>query len=459
MTNDIAIAFTTGSNSEGYSLRSVGIEFSVVSNLNSSSLTASIHTASGGSPGSSLGTLTNPAFTNSGSDQVLTFTSTGIDLSANTTYFLLVDMSSSEAGSSLRTTPSDNEDSGHLVGWSIGDTVSFRGWNSTGAWTADPSSLKFSLGGIVKTATPITPPSAGLVLSRPALTVMGGGMTSYTVRLAAAPTGAVTVGIASDNADVTVSPSSLTFTAGNWENAQIVTVSAVADGDGVVDTSVLTHTGSGGGYDGISGTVDVAVSESNGAVPSNCQTGPWYDGRGRNPLHKGCIWLSAPSGAVAEGAAVPFTIHAHPAPTEDIEVDLVVFDALFRSDADGYFPDYVRGRDEGRKRLVIGTGMSSVTHMVPTVDDGLYDAPGSVRAKIWGGARTVRKHGRPSRETYPYFNRGREQSVEVTNDDSKASAYVSPEVYVSAEHRYPRFPDRRRLREGLAFGMRFSGRR
>ena len=277
---------------------------------------------------------------------------------------------------------------------------------------------------------------AGLVLSRPALTVMGGGTTSYTVRLAAAPTGAVTVGIASDNADVTVSPSSLTFTAGNWENARIVTVSAVADGDGVVDTAVLTHTGSGGGYDGISGTVDVAVSESNGAVPSNCQTGPWYDGRGRNPLHKGCIWLSAPSGAVAEGAAVPFTIHAHPAPTEDIEVDLVVFDALFRSDADGYFPDYVRGRDEGRKRLVIGTGMSSVTHMVPTVDDAVYDAPGSVRAKIWGGARTVRKHGRPSRETYPYFNRGREQSVEVTNDDSKASAYVSPEVYVSAEHRY-----------------------
>ena len=277
---------------------------------------------------------------------------------------------------------------------------------------------------------------AGLVLSRPALTVMGGGTTSYTVRLAAAPTGAVTVGIASDNADVTVSPSSVGFTAGNWENARIVTVSAVADGDGVVDTAVLTHTASGGGYDGISGTVDVVVSESNGAVPSNCETGPWYDRNGRNPLHKGCIWLSAPSGAVAEGAAVPFTIHAHPAPTEDIEVDLVVFDALFRSDADGYFPDYVRGRDEGRKRLVIGTGMSSVTHMVPTVDDGLYDAPGSVRAKIWGGARTVRKHGRPSRETWPYFNRGREQSVEVTNDDSKASAYVSPEVYVSAEHRY-----------------------
>ena len=431
------MAFTTGSNSEGYSLRSVDMEFASINNLGSSSLTASIHSESGGSPGSSLGTLTNPAFTNSSSDQVLTFTSAGIDLSANTTYFLVIDMTANRSLSNLETTDTDNEDSGALAGWSIGNNTLRRTWNTTGAWNINTAaSLKIGLGGIVKTATPITPPGAGLVLSRPALTVMGGGMTSYTVRLAAAPTGAVTVGIASDNADVTVSPSSLTFTAGNWENAQIVTVSAVADGDGVVDTAVLTHTGSGGGYDGISGTVDVAVSESNGAVPSNCQTGPWYDGRGRNPLHKGCIWLSAPSGAVAEGTAVPFTIHAHPAPTEDIEVDLVVFDALFRSDADGYFPDYVRGRDEGRKRLVIGTGMSSVTHMVPTVDDGLYDAPGSVRAKIWGGARTVRKHGRPSRETYPYFNRGREQSVEVTNDDSKASAYVSPEVYVSAEHRY-----------------------
>ncbi|WP_323671339.1 hypothetical protein, partial [Candidatus Poriferisodalis multihospitum] len=41
---DFAQAFTTGSNSAGYSLRSVGVEFATIqSGFSSSSLTASIH--------------------------------------------------------------------------------------------------------------------------------------------------------------------------------------------------------------------------------------------------------------------------------------------------------------------------------------------------------------------------------------------------------------------------------
>ena len=99
LSTDYAMAFTTGSNSEGYSLRSVEVEFSTISNITSSQLTASIHSESSGSPGSSLGTLTNPAFTNSNSDQTLTFTSTGIDLAAGTTYFLVIDMSSNRGSS------------------------------------------------------------------------------------------------------------------------------------------------------------------------------------------------------------------------------------------------------------------------------------------------------------------------------------------------------------------------
>ena len=203
--------------------------------------------------------------------------------------------------------------------------------------------------------------------------------------------------------------------------------------------SSFTNVGGGGDRHATDHTVRLTYRDDEAppaVIPSNCVTGPSYDGRGRNPLHQGCMWLSGPSGAVAEGAAVPFAIHVHPPAAEDVEVSLLVRDALFRSDGDGYFPDYLRGRDEGLQDLVIPTGMSSVTYMVQTVDDGLYDVPGSIRAKIWGEARTVRKHGRDSRETWPYTNRGREISVEVTNDDPKASAYVSPEVYVSAEHRY-----------------------
>ena len=150
LSTDFAMAFTTGSNSEGYSLRSVEVEFSTISNITSSQLTASIHSESSGSPGSSLGTLTNPAFTNSNSDQTLTFTSTGIDLAAGTTYFLVIDMSSNRGSSDLRSTDSNNEDSGALAGWSIGNNALRRQWNSTGAWASNAASLKIGLGGVVK---------------------------------------------------------------------------------------------------------------------------------------------------------------------------------------------------------------------------------------------------------------------------------------------------------------------
>ncbi len=154
LSNDYAHAFTTGSNPGGYSLTSVAVEFaSIHSGFSSSSLTASIHTDSSGSPGSSLGTLTKPAsFPVSSSDQTLTFTSAGIDLAASTTYFLVIDISSDGPFSNLRLTTSDAEDSGALAGWSISDGTLSRTWNTTGAWNTNTPSLKISLDGVSKTA-------------------------------------------------------------------------------------------------------------------------------------------------------------------------------------------------------------------------------------------------------------------------------------------------------------------
>ena len=149
---DVGQAFTTGSNSAGYSLRSVDVEFSNIdSALNPSHLTVDIYTESNLFPGSSLGTLTNPAsFPASTSDQTLTFTSTGIDLDASTTYFLVIDLSSAESASLMRLTGSDSEDGGGQAGWSIGDGFSRRAWNTTGAWSTFASSMKLSLGGVSK---------------------------------------------------------------------------------------------------------------------------------------------------------------------------------------------------------------------------------------------------------------------------------------------------------------------
>ena len=96
------------------------------------------------------------------------------------------------------------------------------------------------------------------------LTVTADGTETYTVKLSSRPTGAVTVSIASDNDDVTVSPDSLTFTTMgtmSWNTAQPVTVTAAVDDDNLADTARLSHAASGGGYDGTPGDLSVAVDE------------------------------------------------------------------------------------------------------------------------------------------------------------------------------------------------------
>ena len=182
--NDFHQAFTTGSNSFGYTLHSVDVEFSTIdSAFSSSALTASIHAASGGSPGSSLGTLTNPAsFPASTSDQTLTFTSSaGIDLEGSATYFLVIDMDAGQSSSRVRLTGSDAEDSGGLAGWSIADGAGTRTASSTGAWTPNVSSLKISLDGVSKPRPP-------------RVSILGGGAVtegvsaSFTLRAVPAPT-------------------------------------------------------------------------------------------------------------------------------------------------------------------------------------------------------------------------------------------------------------------------------
>ena len=189
--NDFHQAFTTGSNGFGYSLHSVDVEFSTIdSAFSSSALTASIHAASGGSPGSSLGTLTNPAsFPASTSDQTLTFTSSaGIDLEGSATYFLVIDMDAGQGSSRVRLTGSDAEDGGGLAGWSIADGAGTRTASSTGAWTPNVSSLKISLDGVSKPE----PPRVS-ILGDGAVTE--GVSASFTLRAVPAPTADLPVSV------------------------------------------------------------------------------------------------------------------------------------------------------------------------------------------------------------------------------------------------------------------------
>ena len=117
------------------------------------------------------------------------------------------------------------------------------------------------------TTAPPPAPDPALSVSATALRLAEGGSGAYTVALATRPDDNVTVAIASDNADVTTRPASLTFTTANWAAAQRVTVSAASDGDTANDTATLTHTASGGGYDdapAVSVTVSVTDDDTAG---------------------------------------------------------------------------------------------------------------------------------------------------------------------------------------------------
>ena len=102
----------------------------------------------------------------------------------------------------------------------------------------------------------------GLTVNPAELTVIEGSSATYTVVLASQPRGDVTVAVGGASGDVTVSPTTLTFTTDNWDNPQTVTVRAAADDDTETDAAVrLTHAASGGGYDGTDANVTVRVEE------------------------------------------------------------------------------------------------------------------------------------------------------------------------------------------------------
>ncbi len=91
----------------------------------------------------------------------------------------------------------------------------------------------------------------GVEISPTSLTIAEGGSGTYTVVLESQPTDAVTVTVGGASGDVSVSGSPLTFTTGNWNIAQTVTVNAGQDDDAVNDAVTLRNTvSSGGGYDG-----------------------------------------------------------------------------------------------------------------------------------------------------------------------------------------------------------------
>ena len=112
----------------------------------------SIWTDASGIPGTSVDALTSPSTL---TDNALnSFTTTGIDLAASTTYFVVVDSPGAAAASQLRYTGSDNEDSGGQSGWSISDVSVFRLATGVSSWPgSNNTSMKIAIKGYANTST------------------------------------------------------------------------------------------------------------------------------------------------------------------------------------------------------------------------------------------------------------------------------------------------------------------
>jgi large repetitive protein len=153
------------------------------------------------------------------------------------------------------------------------------------------------------TATTLDDDTASVVLTQSSgstLVAEGGATDAYTVVLTSQPTSDVTVTVAPD-AQLSVSPSSLTFTSSNWFTTQSVTVTAVNDliTEGA-HTGTINHTASGGGYGGLS------VASVTAAIIDDDTPG---------------VMVSALGGVVAEGgASTSYTLVLNTIPTGDVTI-------------------------------------------------------------------------------------------------------------------------------------------
>ena len=192
--------------------------------------------------------------------------------------------------------------------WSAAQTVTvsaaedYDALQDTATVTHDPSGADYD--SVSNADLPITVPendSLGVTAWPRSLTVREGSSNTYTVSLDTQPTGDVTVTISSDNPDVTVSSSILTFTTTDW-GRQSVRVTAGRDGDAADDMATLTHDPSGADYDSVS-NADIAVTVTDYDIPG--------------------VTVTPTSLTIGEGGSGTYTVVLDTQPSGDVTVTIV----------------------------------------------------------------------------------------------------------------------------------------
>ena len=302
-----AMAFTTGSNASGYTLDSIGIDFTSITHTSvaADDLTATLNADDSGSPGDALCTLTDPATFTASGVQTFDAPSSGTTcptLAASTTYFAVVTLASDATGAyNFEITTSTSEDSGAATGWSIADKSYYL---SGTTWTLfNGGALLIEVKGFNAVATP------GVTISESTLAVTEGGSTgTYTVVLDTAPTGDVTIAVTETSDDISLSATTLTFGTANWSAAQAVTVTAVDDSSTEAEETVtITHS--------VSASADTTDYPTTLAVDSVSVT--VTDNDAATPG----VTVSESTVSVTEGGATDtYTVVLDTAPTGDVVI-------------------------------------------------------------------------------------------------------------------------------------------
>ena len=244
--NDFAQGFTTGSNAGGYTLSDIEVRFGG-SVAPPSNLVVGLASGVSTSNGGSTVRLSNPAMLSAG---VLTFTpASATTLSANATYFVIVEGNAGAGSSELAQTSSTGEDAGGQAGFSIDNNQFYRTRGSTGGWVNDTGGMMMiRVNGEAAARNPTVTIAAG---TSP---VTEGTAATFTVTSnAAAPSAGLTVNLS------VAESSDGDYVATSDEGDKTVTISS---GQTTATYSVTTQNDS--------------VDETNGSVTVTVKTGTGY---------------------------------------------------------------------------------------------------------------------------------------------------------------------------------------
>ena len=366
LNNDHAQAFTTGSHAAGYTLTRVDFEMQK-SGTNAPAYTVKIHADSSGTPGDEVGELTVPSSLPTSFETTgFTASGTSINLAAETDYWVVVDVTTADGDTKLKTTTAPAEDADEATGWSIADTR-LRRASTVSPWgspvnallqMAVYSTLKPGVTAVALSSSPASGQAYGLQEKvRVQLTF------NQAVAVTGTPRLKIAMGTsASDERWAAYESGSgttmLTFV------YTVVKADQAANGIAVLENTLALN----------SGTLKVAGTQNNVVLA--------HPGQGADPDHKvdgslvnsSEVSIRAESAAIVEGDNAVFIVTASPAPTLTLAVNLKISES-----------DYFVAAGFLGARTVYVSPSGSMYYTVDIVNDTTDEANGTVTATLRPG--------------------------------------------------------------------------